>query len=196
MEARMERFTPRNPQDPPVVASSESALPHSHGFAQRGGDEVASSTSIDRLTHAFMGRLTSSVSPVSLVLAYFDWAAHLAEAPGKRALLAEDAVRKAMRLGMYAWQVMAGLPAEPCVRPLPHDRRFTHPGWQRWPFNIQHQAFLLEQQWWHGATTGVGGVSRHHEHLVAFVTRQLLDMVSPVNFIPTNPEVLDATLRE
>lgn len=37
---------------------------------------------------------------------------------------------------------------------------------------------------------------QHYQQVVSFTVRQLLDMVSPVNFIATNPEVLDATLRE
>ncbi len=44
--------------------------------------------------------------------------------------------------------------------------------------------------------TGVGGVSPHHEQVVAFMTRQLLDTVSPTNFIASNPEVLATTLQE
>ena len=76
-----------------------------------------------------MGRMTSSISPVSLALAYFDWAAHLAEAPGKKAMLLEDAGRKLLRLSLYASRVTAGLPAEPCMQALPQDRRFpARPG--------------------------------------------------------------------
>ena len=39
------------------------------------------------------------------------------------------------------------------------------------------------------------GVGPHHEQVVTFVTRQMLDMLSPSNFVPTNPEVLGETLR-
>jgi polyhydroxyalkanoate synthase len=163
---------------------------------QGAGDDTDTPASIDRLTHAVMGRFTSSISPASLALAYFDWAVHLAESPGKWAQLQEKAMRKAVRLSIYAGRASTGLPTEPCVKPLPHDRRFNAQGWKQWPFNLIHQAFLLEQQWWHKATTGVGGVSLHHEQVVSFATRQLLDMVSPVNFVPTNPEVLDATIQE
>ncbi|MDB5841109.1 MAG: alpha/beta fold hydrolase [Herminiimonas sp.] len=178
------------------AANQQQQSGHALNFAHRAGDDVASATSIDRLTHATMGRLTSSISPVSIALAFIDWAAHLSEAPGKQKSLLEKAIRKVVHLNIYAAHVSAGMPTEPCIEPLPHDRRFTHPAWQAWPFNIIHQAFLLEQQWWHKATTGVGGVSLHHEHMVAFVTRQLLDMVSPVNFVASNPEVLEATLEE
>jgi polyhydroxyalkanoate synthase len=159
-------------------------------------EEVDSPASIDRLTHAIMGRVTSSISPASLALAYFDWAIHLSESPGKWAQLMEKAARKAIRLSLYAARASSGLPTDPCIEPLPQDRRFNGPGWKHWPFNVIHQAFLLEQQWWHKATTGVGGVSLHHEQLVAFTTRQLLDMMSPVNFVPTNPEVLEAAIQE
>jgi polyhydroxyalkanoate synthase len=161
-----------------------------------GSDDIDSPASIDRLTHAIMGRVTSSISPASLALAYYDWAVHLAESPGKWAQLLEKAMRKMVRLSIYAGRASSGLPTEPCIQPLPQDRRFNGPGWKHWPFNVIHQAFLLEQQWWHKATTGVGGVSLHHEQVVSFATRQLLDMVSPVNFVPTNPEVLDATIQE
>lgn len=158
--------------------------------------DIEPPTNIDRLIHAAMGRATAGISPASLVLAYVDWALHLAQSPGKWTRLVEKAVRKAARFSIYAAHVVADKECEQCIEPLPQDQRFSDEGWQRWPFNLIQQSFLLHQQWWHNVTTGIGGVSPHHEQVLSFVARQLLDMVSPLNFIATNPEVFDTTLRE
>jgi polyhydroxyalkanoate synthase subunit PhaC len=83
--------------------------------------------------------------------------------------------------------------SEPCIDPLPQDHRFVDESWRQWPYNFIYQAFLLQQQWWHNATTGVRGVSKGHGEIVEFVTRQLLDTLAPSNFPLTNPEVLRET---
>lgn len=76
------------------------------------------------------------------------------------------------------------------------DRRFAAPEWRHWPFNLLHQVFLLNQQWWSQATHGVSGVDKHHENVVAFAARQWLDMLSPGNHLLTNPEALARTVAE
>ncbi|MCS0630419.1 alpha/beta fold hydrolase [Telluria mixta] len=147
------------------------------------------------MLHAALGRVTSGISPAALALAWVDWSLHLAQSPGKWARLCDKALRKAGRFGDYAARAAVGQVAR-CIEPLPQDRRFDGEAWQRWPFNVIQQGFLLNQQWWHNVTTGIGGVAPHHEQVVAFVARQLLDMMSPVNFIATNPEVLQATAQQ
>jgi poly[(R)-3-hydroxyalkanoate] polymerase subunit PhaC len=159
-------------------------------------DEVDPPTSLDRLLHASLARLTIGLSPAALWLAYADWAIHLATSPGKCQQLVEKSVRKAIRFVTYASHFSSDANSSPCIEPLPQDHRFRSEAWEKPPFNLIYQAFLLNQQWWHSAMTGVGGVSPHHEQVVAFMTRQLLDTASPVNFIATNPEVLAATLLE
>jgi polyhydroxyalkanoate synthase len=146
----------------------------------------------DRWLHAQIGRSTAGVSPAALLLAYTDWLSHLTLSPAKQAELLHKAWRKALRLALYLPH--STQPESPgCIEPLPQDRRFADPGWREWPFNLISQSFLLTQQWWHNATTEVRGVSRHHEEVVTFITRQLLDIVSPANFIATNPVVLRQT---
>ena len=138
------------------------------------------------------GAQHGGLSPAAGLLAWYDWALHLSLSPGKQRSLIEKGLHKQQRLARYALRVASAHDCPTCIEPLEQDRRFAAPAWQQWPFNVIHQGFLLQQQWWHNATTGVRGVSRHHENMVTFAGRQWLDMWSPSNFIWTNPEVLHA----
>jgi polyhydroxyalkanoate synthase len=150
---------------------------------------------VDRSIHAAIARFTNGLSPAAMAAACLDWAAHLAIAPGKQLQLIEKGRRKSMRLAHHAMQRQLGGRVPPCIEPLPQDRRFAGEAWSHWPYDIVYQAFLLHQQWWHNATTGVRGVTRQHEDVVAFAARQILDTLSPSNFVATNPELLQQTAR-
>ena len=146
----------------------------------------------DRVLHAAQGKLTLSLSPTAILMAYADWALHLANAPGRRATLAAEAACQWLRLIDAAWRSIAD-DCRPVVAPLANDHRFIDPAWGDPPFSVIYQAFLLSEQWWNSAATGLRGVSRQHENMVAFMTRQVLDMWSPSNFLLTNPRVLERT---
>ena len=154
---------------------------------------------IDRAAHALQARRTFGLSPASLGLAASDWWTHLLSSPGKRMELTSEAARMAAVYAHYVMQALGHHRGEPdpacCVQAEDRDRRFAHPDWQRFPFNLLQQSFLLQQQWWQQATTGVRGVSRHHEQVVSFAARQMLDTLAPNNLPFTNPEVLDLTLQ-
>jgi polyhydroxyalkanoate synthase len=152
---------------------------------------------LDRATHAAIAKSTFGLSPASLIGAYLDWATHLAASPGKRLQLTEKAWRKWLRLQQFVCRCAFSANGHgPCIEPLPQDKRFVSPGWQKWPFNIYYQSHLLAQQWWHVATTGVPGLSLQHERMLEFTARQILDVFSPSNFILTNPDVLQQTVHE
>ncbi|WP_417670279.1 PHA/PHB synthase family protein [Roseibium sp.] len=152
---------------------------------------------LDRATRAMIARGTLGISPSALARAYLDWALHLAISPGKQCRLTEKAWTKLLRLSRFASVCAAtGGDGDACIEPLPQDHRFDHPGWKAFPFNLYSQNFLLTQQWWFNAMTGVRGVSAHHERVVDFATRQFLDLFSPSNFLASNPEVLERTMQE
>lgn len=146
--------------------------------------------SVDYAMHAAIARVTGGLSPAALANAYMDWAMHLALSPGKQSELASKAMRKWVRLARYvATCAFRQDQPDACIEPLPQDRRFKAPEWWRWPYNVVQQAFLLNQQWWHNATTGIRGVTKSNEDIVDFAVRQLLDVFSPSNFLLTNPLV-------
>jgi polyhydroxyalkanoate synthase len=71
---------------------------------------------------------------------------HLAVAAGKRNQLLEKATKKVVRLALYSHgQALPDRPTR-CIEPLPQDYRFDGEAWQRWPYNVIYQSFLLQQQ--------------------------------------------------
>lgn len=150
---------------------------------------------MDRMRDALVGQFTGGLSPMALSLAFYDWSLHLASAPGKRAELAMKATRKMSRYATYlaASATQPGTPS--CIEPLPGDNRFASPSWHKHPYACWAQAFLLGQQWWHNATHEVPGVTPHHEEVVSFVVRQMLDMMCPTNFPFANPDVVQRAIE-
>ncbi len=189
-----------NPQ-PVTPARAPSDIPASDTWRIERDSYASTALSdvIDRSLHAAVSRMTAGLSPAALAEAYFDWATHLAAAPGKQAQLVDKGVRKSMRFANFlmkcAFAAQNNANAA-CIDPLPQDKRFAAAAWTTWPFNVFSQAFLLQQQWWHNATTGVRGVTAQHERMVEFAARQILDMYSPANFVGTNPEVLQRTMEQ
>ncbi|HEY0233650.1 MAG TPA: alpha/beta fold hydrolase [Afipia sp.] len=146
---------------------------------------------LDRATAAATARITSGLSPAALWLAYCDWTIHFAASPGKQIELALDMYQNWARLSADAVK-----PADEHQPELSfEDSRFKADAWQQFPFRLWYENFLLAEHWWRKATHDVAGVSPHHENMVAFAARQMLDMVSPSNLPWTNPEIAQETFR-
>lgn len=183
----------------PVAIASPSCGGES--WQHESAEPLNPANQLDLIFHAWLGRFTGNISPAALINAYNDWLVHLRLSPSKHAELVRKAWRKFLRWNLYAFDPAHANHAihdgsQHRIAPLPQDKRFIDPAWERWPFNLISQGFLLNQQWWYNATTGVRGVSQHHEDVVTFTTRQILDMLAPSNFLLTNPVVLEQTVRE
>ncbi|WP_426613196.1 PHA/PHB synthase family protein [Bradyrhizobium sp. McL0616] len=177
----------------PAASNSEQVLleapPHEGARAVPPSDSDAADA-IDRSFHAALARLTGGVSPAALALAFADWQLHLLASPGKQASLAGQAMQNAFQFVDSMVPRHATFQPWTVTRPLENDRRFSSSDWELPSFNLSAQAFLLTEQWWHSATTGIHGLSRSNAAIVDFALRQCLDTVAPTNFAIGNPEVL------
>ena len=180
----------------PVAKAASRFVPTAGGVAPNGEIDGRNSYAvtavadiIDRSLHATIARFTLGLSPAALSKAYFDWAIHLAVSPGKRLQLVDKAHanRSVSPITCSARRRAAARHRAASSRCRRTDASTARIGKSR--RTIHGAVFLLQQQWWHNATTGIRGVTKHHEERVEFVSRQMLDMVSPSNFLPTNPEV-------
>ena len=141
---------------------------------------------LDQLLHAMEGRATSGLSLDSLWLALVDWGIHLANSPFRSVELALSAAEQWRRL------LQAAL-GKQVIRPAPNDHRFQSDAWDKPPFSVICQAFLLAEEWWAQVSDGGRDVNRHNAQIVRFAVRQFLDVFSPSNVPWLNPQVIEAT---
>jgi polyhydroxyalkanoate synthase len=147
--------------------------------------------SIDDAFHTQLAKANKGLSPISLTLAYADWAMHLAVSPGQQMLLAQHALtlgKQVMSSAIQPETADVDVDGRP-VREM--DPRFSDEGWTKWPFNVMKESFKATDAWCRESTE-VDGLSAHNHHIVNFFTRQGLDALSPSNYAVTNPEVLRA----
>ena len=142
---------------------------------------------LDRLVHAGAAQmLTRGLSPVSLSLACADWAWHLMLSPGRQMELAALAAR----LGVDSARVAAGgTPGDEHLGAADDDPRFRHDAWTQWPFSALRHAFRNQEAFWREAAN-MPGMTAHHSAETQFFARQWLGMLTPANWLPTNPVVL------
>jgi polyhydroxyalkanoate synthase len=155
--------------------------------------ELIEPSSSDAVVHEALAPFTHGIALASIVGAYLDWLSHASASPDKQRDMAESSIRKLIAWSKYVHESAAGKCPSRISSQL-HDRRFIDPAWADIPFNWFAQGFLELQQWWKEAMADVPGLSVHHEDVIQFVTRQWLDMLSPSNFIASNPQVLRYTM--
>jgi polyhydroxyalkanoate synthase len=151
---------------------------------------------LDRILRAAESRITQGMSPTAITGAWLDWGVHLARAPGKRMELAARAWLQTLRWLLWLRHAATQRDAAPLIAPTNGDARFTGPAWSAFPFNAIAQAHLLAESWWMEATRGVPGLSARHARQVAFMMRQVTDILAPSNIPWVNPAIAQRTLSD
>lgn len=141
---------------------------------------------LDRYYQANLAKLTAGMSPAALETSYFSWVAQLLQSPGTL-----------LRLGTYPWRH-----AQDCVNNLQtqekprdgQDVRFHTDNWSLYPWRLWAEQFLQLEEWWLQATK-VPGLPVPVKRTISFGIRQMLDALSPSNFILSNPDLFQETIR-
>jgi polyhydroxyalkanoate synthase len=117
-------------------------------------------------------------------------------------MVADPAVVARAQIGLF--YDMVGLWQKTAVRILmlsareadtPKDKRFKHPEWsENAVFSFVKDSYLVTAASVLSAIREVKGMDEASARKVDFYTRQLVDALSPSNFVATNPEVLTATM--
>lgn len=146
---------------------------------------------LDRAVSGTLAKLSGGVSPHAFFQAWSDWAQHLFRSPGRQLELVESAQQNLLKI--MALSTNPGSP--PPFAPKPYDKRFAHPGWQSFPFQLWQQGFLAVQDWWDDATEPMRGLRPEDSDRTRFLVRQTLDVLSPSNQPLLNPEIIAETVK-
>jgi polyhydroxyalkanoate synthase len=73
----------------------------------------------------------------------------------------------------------------------PEDKRFSSPLWRTHPyFNYLKQQYLISSEAMSEAISSLEGLDERDRRRVAYFARQIMDLMSPANFLGTNPDAL------
>jgi polyhydroxyalkanoate synthase len=90
---------------------------------------------------------------------------------------------------------MMGDAGKPVIEPSSRDKRFKDPQWTENPFfDFIKQAYLLAAQWAQQLVNDAEGLDPHTRHKAEFYIQQIINALSPSNFLFTNPELLRETV--
>jgi polyhydroxyalkanoate synthase subunit PhaC len=90
---------------------------------------------------------------------------------------------------------LAGEETAPVATPAANDKRFADPEWtSNQFFDFLKQAYLLTTRWANQLVADAAGLDPHTKQKAEFYVRQIVNALSPSNFVLTNPELLRETL--
>ena len=89
---------------------------------------------------------------------------------------------------------LTGEQTDPVAKPAANDRRFSDPEWSSNQFfDFLKQAYLVSTGWAYKMVSDAE-LDPHTKHKAEFYMRQIVNALSPSNFVLTNPELLRETL--
>ena len=98
---------------------------------------------------------------------------------------------KSVKHYVEAQHLLAQGKLEPPADETPKDRRFSHELWDTNPyFNFIKQQYMMNASAVQKAVEEIDTLDEEEKKRLRYFSQQLVDMISPTNFLPTNPEAL------
>ncbi len=159
---------------------------------EAGPEPVSSADTqeLQRELRARLAMLTGGLAPEEYAQAWWDWFLGLSRTPDRSAALAGSAFDKALDSWLFALR-----PGEAAAAASP-DPRFAHEAWNVWPFNVYARAYSNWDAWWKEALAAPADLPPRSAQLMEFIGRQTANVMSPANYLATNPELLELTRAE
>ena len=121
-------------------------------------------------------------------------AAYMAEVAANPSKMLEHQVSywtRSMRHYLEAQQTLARGKLEAPEDRTGEDKRFAGPLWRTHPyFNYIKQQYLISSEAMAEAISSLDGLDDKERRRLAYFSRQIMDLLSPANFLGTNPEAL------
>ncbi|THD43098.1 MAG: class I poly(R)-hydroxyalkanoic acid synthase, partial [Bradyrhizobium sp.] len=116
----------------------------------------------------------------------------------QRAIQAQSALSgRFLELWSATLRRLQGEEAPEVAPPRAGDKRFADPQWRDNPyFDFLKQAYVLTTDWARDLVAHADELDPHTRDKAQFYLRQVASALSPSNFVPTNPELMRATLAE
>ena len=98
---------------------------------------------------------------------------------------------KSVKHYVEAQHLLAQGKLEPPTDETPNDRRFSHELWNTNPyFNFIKQQYLRNAAAVQQAVEAIDTLDSEEKKRLRYFSQQMIDLISPTNFLPTNPEAL------
>ena len=95
-----------------------------------------------------------------------------------------------------AQKVLAAQGEEEGAAPSAQDRRFGNPMWDKNPyFNFVKQQYLTNTETIRSAVAQVEDLEPIDRHRLSYFSDQIINMMAPTNFLPTNPDALEKAIE-
>lgn len=137
-----------------------------------------------------------NLDPFNIGDASIDLMGAIAANPAKYWALQMEHVGKQAALWQNSLKKFRGEDAEPVIEPQKGDRRFKGSDWDECViFDFIKQYYLLACDFVNQSIETTEGLPPQGKAKLSFVAKLFMDALSPSNFILTNPEVLNETIK-